>query len=353
MTVRVALLGCGRIAGYFHAPVLRDMAGVRVMAVADVADVARSRVGDMLPGAVRYADWRRAIDAGDIDAVVICLPPEFHAAAAIAAFEAGLSAYIEKPLALGLEEGEAVHSAWRAAGTVGAVGLNFRFHPNFVAIQRRIAAGELGEAVAVRALMTSPKRDLPGWKRDPLRSGGVLADLATHHVDLARFVTGHQIDPDTLVVDEVTGESGSRAVVQGRLTGGAHYQLFVSQVSGHGENRLEVLGTSGHLTADAADPGPRPLERPPGRFARVAAVGRKAAQLAPRALLHAGQDPSFRLALNAFVAAVGSGRFDGGADVADGLAALRVVDAAKEAASRSAIPLPAAPLEPVAAEAVR
>ena len=102
MTLRVGLFGCGRIAQALHGPILARMEGVRLTALADADAAARLRLAAVAPGATLYADWRRPLELGEMDAVVICLPPALHAPAAIAALEAGAHVYVEKPLALSL-----------------------------------------------------------------------------------------------------------------------------------------------------------------------------------------------------------------------------------------------------------
>lgn len=330
--VRIALLGAGRIASLVHAPVLARLSHARIVALADADPAARDRAGVPLPGAVRYADWRRALDVADLDAVVVCLPPALHAPAAVAAFERGLHIYVEKPLALDLAEADAMIAAWREAGTVGAVGFNFRFHPLVEDAARRLRNGDLGRLLAVRSLFTSARRALPGWKADPRAGGGALADLATHHVDLIGFLARQPFDIATLAVDQRRGPEGALALLAARLADGVPVQMAVAQTTGHSVNRLEFLGEKGHLTVDLSDALPRPIETPPGRLARLRRLQERLRPLAPRALIAApGHDPSFGRALAAFVAAARECR-PASPDLDDGRRTLAVVTAAEATA---------------------
>lgn len=333
MTLRVGLLGCGRIAALFHAPILGAMKGIEVTAIADGAAESRDRVGAHLQAATRFSDWNTALAVADLDAVVICLPPALHAPAAIASLQAGLHVYVEKPLALDLDEAEAMVAAWRASGRVGMAGLNFRFHPLIEDARRRREAGELGQLVAVRTLFTSARRTLPGWKGDPRLGGGALADLATHHVDLAAHLAGQRIEPASIRARERRSAEGSSAVLTGAFADGAHLEIMVAQTSGQGGNSLQLLGERGHLTIDLADARPRPLETPPGRLARVRRIGGKLGHLAPAEILHApGREPSFARALDAFVAAARTGA-PVSPDFEDGRRALALITAAERAAA--------------------
>jgi predicted dehydrogenase len=333
--LRVALLGAGRIAGLVHAPILARQADVTLVAVADADPVARDRAARHAPGAVRFADWRRAIDLGGLDAAVICLPPAMHAPAACASFSAGLHVYVEKPLALDLEEADAMIAARDAAARLGMVGLNFRFHPLVEDAHRRVRAGELGQLLAVRSLMTSARRPLPEWKRDRGAGGGALADLGTHHVDLVAHLSSQEIDVKGLHVEERRTSCGSLATLAGRLADGTPLQIMVAQTTGQSCNVVQLLGERGHLTIDLAEATPRPLETPPGRLARIARARTRLRALAPRALLAApGHDPSFGRALDAFVTAAREGAPSVRPDLADGRRALAAVLAAEHAAGR-------------------
>lgn len=352
MTLRIGILGCGRIAGYFHAPILGAMPGVAVTALADPIAENRHRLAPFAPSAVQYADWRLPILLGEIDAVVICLPPALHAEAAIAAFAAGCHVYLEKPLALSIAEGRAILAAHQAAGTVGMIGLNYRFHPLVRDAKARVAQGEIGRVIAVRTLFTSARRALPGWKLVPGAGGDALSDLGTHDVDLVSYLTGHFIQPDTLIGEQSSGPDGSFATVLGRLDNGGLVNICVGQTTGHSARRIDILGDAGHLTVDLADTVPRPVDRPPHRFTRLAQVGQHLSALSPSRLLRrTAQEPSFAPALAAFVGAAKGGQA-GSPDLNDGFRALQLVEVAVSS-GRHLLQTPLRNLEPADHQAAK
>ncbi len=255
----------------------------------------------------------------------------------MAAFAKGLHVYVEKPLALSLDEADAMIAAWKAAGTVGMVGFNFRFHPLVEATRRRVAGGEIGRLVAVRSLFSSARRTLPGWKAEAGAGGGALADLATHHFDLIGHLTGSRIDAGSIDAVERQTPSGTIATVSGSLAEGVLVQMLASQTSGHSTHLIELLGETGHLVLDIVnDLSPRPVERPPARLARVHRLADRARLLSPREIMHApGREPSFGRALSAFVDAALAGR-PAAPDLEDGRRALALVTAAEVAARRAA-----------------
>ena len=309
MPLRVGLFGCGRIAGYFHGPILARLPGVEVTALVDSDPANRMRMAAILPGATPFADWKRPIALGEIDAAVICLPPALHAPSALDALDAGCHVYVEKPLALAPKDAAAMIAARDAAGCVGMTGLNFRFHPLCLDAKRRIAGGELGAVRAVQTVFTSAARALPGWKAVAGAGGDALTDLATHHLDLIPFLAGSAVAPGSLSMQQVSGESGAggtMAAISARLESGVPVSMIVGQTSGLGVHRLEILGEKGHLSVDLSDRNPRPMTTP--RDAGGPARVRRALNgLRPGNLRSSGPDPSFARALAAFADAAQAG----------------------------------------------
>ena len=181
----------------------------------------------------------------------ICVPPHLHAPCAIAAFDAGLHVYLEKPLAPSSTEGARVVDAWRRAGKVGMMGFNFRFHPQVERIRQRLRAGDIGTPLGVRSVFTILPHELPEWKRTRRTGGGVLLDLASHHVDLVHHLLDDPVVRVYASARSLRGE-GDHAAVQLELASGAMAQIFVS-LGSVDENRMEIVGTSGKLVMDRTE----------------------------------------------------------------------------------------------------
>lgn len=330
--VGVGLVGCGRIARMFHLPVLRELPSARLVAVADADTAARAAALELAPEAVGESDVAAMLAVPDVEAVVICLPTHLHASAAVRAFEAGRHVYVEKPLALDLAEGRGVHQAWSASGLTGAVGFNFRFHPLYSAVRHRLRDGQLGEVVALRAVFSSAPRELPEWKRSRATGGGALLDLASHHVDLVRYL----LDVEVLAVSASIRSHASAqdtAALTLHLSNGGVAQLLAT-VSAAASDRVEVLGTAATLEVD------RMVRRRVTLVPATAGAGGLAG--ARRALVEGAlstvdrlrppPEPSFAAALSAFVDGVRTGSL-AGATIDDGLRSLAVIDAAERSAA--------------------
>ena len=332
MTVKVGIAGCGRIASFFHIPILSRLPGAELAGLSD-PDADRLAEAGLGGYAKRYASAEALIANPAIEAIVLCTPPAQHAPLAVAAFAAGKHVYIEKPLALSPAEGGDVRAAWHGAGTVGMMGFNFRYHPAYLDLKRRVAAGEVGDVLAVRSSFCSARRALPAWKQAASTGGGALRDLGVHHLDLIPWLLGARIEAVSLVERGQVTEADT-ALLAIELTGGVAAQTFLCVSAATSENRVEVVGTGGRVVADTGFAAAGPVQRAGGRLTRYGHMGRIARDnLHPRKLLAASPpEPSFAAALSGFVAAVAGRDASVSPGIADGQESLRAVHAAEESA---------------------
>ncbi|HEY7473121.1 MAG TPA: Gfo/Idh/MocA family oxidoreductase [Gemmatimonadota bacterium] len=332
--IRIGLAGCGRVALSIHLKVLASLPGVRVAAIAEADDERRRAARTLVPGAAAFADYREVFARPDVDAVVIALPTGLHAASAVAAFEAGKHVFLEKPLATRLDDGRAVLAAWRASGRTGMIGFNYRFNRLHVELKRFLEARRLGRPVAVRSIFSSARRELETWKRERASGGGVLLDLASHHVDLARFHFGTDIEEVTCLLQSVESEDDT-AAVQLRLGGGLLMQSFFSH-SAADEDRFAVYCERGSVKADRRYGLSLELSTGIDRRHRLD-QGRhvwrslRGAGYGFEKFRAIGHEPSYGRVLAHFVGAL-RGRHPATPDLEDGYRSLEVVIAAEESA---------------------
>ena len=327
MVTGIGLIGCGRIAELFHIPILSRMADVALhLSDTDAARLAKAGASAKNPRL--HASPEALIADTSVPAVVLCVPPALHAPLAIAAFAAGKHVYVEKPLALTAADGASVAASWRAAGTVGMIGFNFRHHPAYLDLKSRIGRGDLGEVMAVRTLFTAASRTIPDWKRDAATGGGALRDLGTHHLDLVPWLLGSPVRR-VMLLEQSRKADGDVALLMVELEGGIAAQVMLSSSAGAGENRIEVIGTKGRVVADTSFAMAGAMQRGGGRVARLMRLGRSAqGHLQPRRILaQSPPEPSFERALGAFVTAVRGGG-GGSPGIEDGQRSLLAVEAA-------------------------
>jgi predicted dehydrogenase len=163
-------------------------------------------VADEVPGraeeaAARYGfatasrDWREVAADPRVRAVSITAPNFLHREIGTAMAEAGKHIWIEKPVGLTAADARAVAEAAARAGVQGTVGFNYRNAPAVTAARELIRSGEIGAVTHVRIRLLSDYAAHPEgaltWRYERARGGsGVLGDLASHGVDLARYLVG-------------------------------------------------------------------------------------------------------------------------------------------------------------------
>lgn len=262
-TVRWAVLGAGGIAGRRTIPEgIVPAANAELAVVMDV-DADRAREVGEAHGVPHTTDVGEVL-AGDADVVYVATPNDAHAAQAVAAAGAGKHVFVEKPLALTLDEADRVIAACRAAGVELMEGYMMKFHPHHAAAKRMVAEGRLGTFVYGRYQLSCWFPPMPGaWRQDPARGGGgALMDLATHGISLAEWLAG---SPVTGVFSRMTPRVHGYASEDSSLTvlvlaSGATFSLdcYFNVPDAASRNRLELYGSGGSLLAEGTigqDPG--------------------------------------------------------------------------------------------------
>jgi predicted dehydrogenase len=338
--LRIGVLGCGGIARAAHLPSLARIGEARVVALADGASDRLNDARRLAPGALAFADYAELLEMADVDAVIIALPPALHTPATIASLERGKHVYVEKPLAISLDEGRRVLDVWKGTTLTGMMGFNYRRNPIIARARSLIAAGAVGTPVAARTVFSTRSRTEPDWKRARTTGGGVLLDLSVHHIDLIRFLLGAE-------VREVAADLASRvsendtAFLRLGLTSECIVQSFFSFETVE-EDRIEIYGTKAKLTVDRyrslrVEVTGASAEGALGAALRRAAREWSALPYALRKLRAPLHELSFRESLRAFVRSASRGE-SVSPDLYDGYRALAVVEAA-ESSMRSSRPV--------------
>jgi myo-inositol 2-dehydrogenase / D-chiro-inositol 1-dehydrogenase len=129
---------------------------------------------------------------GQVDIIDICVPTDFHKEMVLQAAKVGKHILCEKPIALTLEDGQAMIAACNDAKVRLFIAMVVRFFPQYSAAQQAVVDGQLGNIGVMRFKRVSyqPTGD-EGWFTDDARSGGMLVDLMIHDFDYARWLGGN------------------------------------------------------------------------------------------------------------------------------------------------------------------
>jgi myo-inositol 2-dehydrogenase / D-chiro-inositol 1-dehydrogenase len=182
--VRVGVVGAGAV-GTRHVRTLLAMEDVRVAAVADPASERAGRLAG-LAGARAYPGHAEMLDGERLDAVYLCVPPFAHGAPELAAIDAGLPFFVEKPVAIDLATAEAIAARLAERPVITCAGYHWRWLDTFDRAADLLAANP-ARLVGCSWLDKAPAA--PWWgRRDG--SGGQTVEQTTHVLDLARALAG-------------------------------------------------------------------------------------------------------------------------------------------------------------------
>ena len=205
--LKVGLIGCGFM-GAMHANCYKNIEGVELVAFADLRkEKAEELAKDT--NATLYSDGKDLIAKADVDIIDICLPTYLHAEYAMLAMEKVKYVFVEKPVALTVEEGKAMIEKSKETGAQVQVGQVIRFWDEYVELKKMVESGVYGKVINANFRRLSPRPDW-GWKdwllNTPL-SGGAGQDLHIHDVDYVLSLFG---EPNKFYsVKNIAGETNS------------------------------------------------------------------------------------------------------------------------------------------------
>jgi predicted dehydrogenase len=240
---------------------MRDIPEDRKPVLAAACDVIDSRVQHFVSqyGGDAYTDYRRILDRQDIDIVTICTPSGMHAEMGIAAAQAGKHVLVEKPIALTLEDADALIAACERAGVALGVVLQNRFNPPMRELRRLIDQGELGRiylgSATVRWYRPQSYYE-DGWHGTIAMDGGALMNQSIHHIDALQWLMGdvlsvfsyadtlaHRMEAEDVGVSVLRFRNGALGTVEGStLTFPENLEGSIALFGEHGS--VKVGGTA-------------------------------------------------------------------------------------------------------------
>lgn len=207
-----------------------------------------------------------------IDALAIVTPNHLHAPMAIAALDAGVNVFCEKPMAMSSDEARAIAAAARGSGAKFALAFTYSGYPLVEEARTRVARGDLGKIRLVQVEYLQGWLSLPidgegnkqaEWRTDPAKAGlgGCLGDIGTHAFHLAEHVSGVRVSE---VSADLTAHVAGRRLDDDvsallRFEGGARGTLKATQVAAGEENGLKLRVSGEHGTLEWAQMEPNTL----------------------------------------------------------------------------------------------
>jgi myo-inositol 2-dehydrogenase/D-chiro-inositol 1-dehydrogenase len=243
-TVRIGVIGCGGVTAYRHFPALSRVPNAEVVALADCNPTLLKSVADNFRVPHRYPDVRTLLDKTSVDVIAVCVPVEFHAEVALAALDAQKHVFIEKPLAVDLEEADRIRERAVQVSCKVQVGFNFRWHRLIRQAQELMQQGAVGQVEMIRTVFASA-HEISEWRMRRCSGGGALFDQAIHLFDLWRFLLKTEV-AEVFATTRSGPWEDETAMVTARLTNGVLATAACSERTGE-NNEVEIYGRKGRL----------------------------------------------------------------------------------------------------------
>ncbi|WP_122570124.1 Gfo/Idh/MocA family oxidoreductase [Pseudomonas viridiflava] len=251
-TIRLGLIGAGRMGSFHGLTAARHIPGASLTAIADPSHAHATRLAAELGVQKVYSDPQQLLDDPDIDGVLIAAPARSHAELVIKAARAGKSVFCEKPMAITLEEADRAIAAAADARVTLQVGFNRRFAKSFRTAHLDVVAGRIGTPQLLRSLTRDPALNNPAASPQWV----IFLETLIHDFDTLRYLNpGAEavevfVMADALIAPEFKANGFlDTAVVTVRFDNGAIAVAEANFQAVYGYDvRGEVFGSAGMLS---------------------------------------------------------------------------------------------------------
>ena len=210
-----------------------------------------------------YDDLDGLINDPNVEAVYCPMANEEHAEWAIKAINAGKHVLIEKPMAISLQDIEAIEQAAHKSNVKVMEGFMYRFHPQHARVQEIVDSGLIGDVLSVRAsfsFLMKPAR-MYRINRSMANGGGAMWDIGPYAMHVLRWCFGKNgvpAEPVSVVAHAKLNEHGADIVTSGVLDfgldaeGRARFGHFDISFERSRKSEYEIIGTKGWVKCHAA-----------------------------------------------------------------------------------------------------
>lgn len=208
--VRICMIGAGRVGKNHSHFIFRHIPAGKIVTLVDPVVEVLNATGNEFGIDNCFTSLEEALDKSDFDAVVITTPTFTHKQLVISAAQFKKHVFLEKPMALNLDECDQIIEATENHNVMLQLGFMRRFDPEFSSAAKRIQAGEIGTPMMIKSLTHGPGLP-PAWARDLNTSNGMLAEVNSHDWDTLRWLMGSNYER---VYTEVANFKGAARKVE-------------------------------------------------------------------------------------------------------------------------------------------
>lgn len=242
-TIKIGLIGCGKVVVNRHLPVLKSIKKAEVIAAADIDGDRLKHAADKFQINRRFVDYNELLSDPDVEAVAICVPLRFHFEVALATLDAGKHLLLEKPLTMSMDEADQLVEQATKTDKKVMVGLNKRWHRLVRKARGIIQTGLIGPVGLMNMIFSTGhyNRPIPEWRLRRKEGGGSLIENGTHYYDMWRFLLQSDIEEIWAVSGSTEKVDDEPSIVTARTESGVYLNCVLSDFLPD-RNVIEIFG---------------------------------------------------------------------------------------------------------------
>ena len=251
--IRICMIGGGRVGKNHSRAITHYIPGAKIVALVESVPQVREETAREFEIESQFDSLESALEGIEFDAVVITTPTPTHLPISALAAKYKKHVFLEKPMALSLQECDAILEVVKQNSVLLQLGFMRRFDPEFVAAAQRIEAGEIGQPMMIKTNTHGPGLP-PAWARDLKTSNGMLAEVNSHDWDTLRWFMGSNLERVYTEVANFKGVANNvdtpnfydNALVNVKFENGGLGMISGVCPCGYGyDARVEIVGEKG------------------------------------------------------------------------------------------------------------
>lgn len=254
-TINFGLVGFGAW-GKLHARSIATTEGARLSAIIALTKETRKEAKALYPDVVVLSDYRDLMEDPELDIIDVVTPSHTHVEIATAALAAGKHVFLEKPMALTVEDCRGIMAMAMVKKKMLAIGHELRLSSQWGKVKRIIESGKIGtpQYVLVELSRKPYRQGANGWRYDLDRVGSWSLEEPIHFFDLARWYLSEHGDPSTIYAtanshDVLRSKLNDNFSAIMRYDSGAYAVVTQTLASFEHHQTVKVAGTKGAISA--------------------------------------------------------------------------------------------------------
>ncbi|WP_332632272.1 Gfo/Idh/MocA family protein [Halalkalibacter flavus] len=198
MTVKIGIVGAGSFADVWYLPILQKYPNVQLQAICSPSGTSAQNLANKYKILSSYQSYQEMFEKEELDGICIVTPNESHYAIALEASKHGIHVICEKPLAMDSDEAYSILVMAEENNIIHGVNFTYRENPAVKKLKELLEEGFIGKVYEGKFQYTGAYglSGPPGWRGTQSKggTGGVLADLGSHLIDLVQYVLGETVN---------------------------------------------------------------------------------------------------------------------------------------------------------------